>query len=123
MATEPAGPLFAATGEQRKNNRITPDAEGSPFYKANTPNVVALAIDKGGNLVAGTESPGRIFRIDKSGKAFVLLDSPFKEIHALKLAADGTIYAAAFSGARGDEDHAPPVVSTTPEPPRAPVPS
>ena len=123
MATAPDGALFAATGEKGKIYRITPDGKGSLFYKTNTTNVVALAIDKGGNLVAGTESPGRIFRIDKSGKAFVLLDSPFKEIHALKLAADGTIYAAAFSGAPGGEDHAPPVVSTTPEPPRAPVPS
>ena len=53
----------------------------------------------------------------------MLVDSPFKEIHALKLGADGTIYAAAFSGAPGGEDRAAPVVSTTPEPPRAPVPN
>ena len=30
----------------------------------------------------------------------MLLDSPFKEIHALRLADDGTIYAAAVSGDR-----------------------
>ena len=36
--------------------------------------------------------------LDRGGKAFVLLDSPLKEIHALKVAFDGTIYAAAFSG-------------------------
>ena len=40
-----------------------------------------------------------MFRIDATGKAFVLLDSPFKEIHALRVAADGTIYAAAMNGA------------------------
>ena len=45
----------------------------------------ALAIDKQGNVIAGTESPGRIFRIDRQGKAFVLLDSPFKEIHTVKI--------------------------------------
>ena len=53
-----------------------------------------------GELIAGTESPGRVFRIDAAGKAFVLLDSPFREIHALRLAADGTIYAAARERAR-----------------------
>jgi hypothetical protein len=123
LATAPDGALFAATGEKGNIYRITPDGKGSLFYKTSTTNVVALAVDKDGNLLAGTESPGRIFRIDKNAKAFVLVDSPFKEIHALKLGADGTIYAAAFSGAPGGEDRAAPVVSTTPEPPRAPVPS
>ncbi len=56
-----------------------------------------------GDLLAGTESPGRVFRIDATGKAFVLLDSPFKEIHALRLADDGTLYAAAVSGADGGD--------------------
>jgi hypothetical protein len=123
LAVAPDGALFAATGEKGNIYRITPDGKGSLFYKTNTTNVVTLAVDKAGNLIAGTESPGRIFRIDKAAKAFVLVDSPFKEIHALKLAADGTIYAAAFSGAPGGEDRAAPVVSTSPEPPRAPVPS
>ena len=123
LAVAPDGALFAATGEKGNIYRITPDGKGSLFYKTNTTNVVALAVDTAGNLIAGTESPGRIFRIDKSGKAFVLVDSPFKEIHALKLGADGTIYAAAFSGAPGGEDRAAPMVSTTPESPRSPVPN
>jgi hypothetical protein len=123
LAAAPDGALFAATGEKGNIYRITPDGKGSLFYKTNTTNVVALAVDKNGDLIAGTESPGRIFRIDKSAKAFVLVDSPFKEIHALKLTADGTIYAAAFSGAPGGEDRSAPSVSTTPETPRAPIPS
>jgi WD40 repeat protein len=123
LTAAPDGGLFAATGEKGNIYRITADGKGSLFYKTNTTNVVALAVDKNGDLIAGTESPGRIFRIDKNAKAFVLVDSPFKEIHALKLAADGTIYAAAFSGAPGGEDRSAPTVSTTPEPPRAPVPN
>ena len=58
---------------------------------------MSLATTRTGELIAGTESPGRVFRIDAAGKAFVLIDSPFREIHALRLAADGTIYAAALS--------------------------
>ena len=123
LAAAPDGAIFAATGDKGNIYRITPDGKGSIFYKTNTTNVVTLAMDKAGNLIAGTESPGRIFRIDKAAKAFVLVDSPFKEIHALKVADDGTIYAAAFSGAPGGEDRAAPSISTTSEPPRAPVPN
>ena len=123
LAAAPDGGLFAATGEKGNIYRISADGKGSLFYKTNTTNVVALTVDRNGDLIAGTESPGRIFRIDRNAKAFVLIDSPFKEIHALKLAADGTIYAAAFSGAPGGEDRSAPAMSTSPEPPRAPVPT
>jgi hypothetical protein len=123
LATGADGSLFAATGEKGNIYRIGADGKGALFYKTNTTNVVTLAVDKAGNLLAGTDSPGRLFRIDKDAKAFVLLDSPFKEMHAVRIAPDGTIYAAAFSGTPGGEDRAAPSVPTSPEPPRAPVPS
>jgi hypothetical protein len=123
LAVATDGSLYAATGEKGNIYRITADGKGSLFYKTNTTNVVTLALDKSGNLLAGTESPGRIFRIDRDAKAFVLVDSPFKEIHAVRVAPDGTIYAAAFSGTPGGEDRAAPSIPTSPEPPRAPVPS
>ena len=44
---------------------------------------------------------GRLFRLDANGKPFVLLDSPYNEIHTLKLDPKGVIYAAAFSGPGG----------------------
>jgi SMP-30/gluconolaconase/LRE-like protein len=119
------GTVYAATGEKGTIYRITPDGKGTVFYKTNTTNVVSLAFDRTGNLIAGTESPGRIFRIDPSGHAFVLLDSPFKEIHALRVADDGSIYGAAFSGTPGGEDRATPTITppAEPTPSRAPVPS
>ena len=80
--------------------------------------MVSLAFTKSGDLIAGTESPGRVFRIDSSGKAFVLLDSPFREIHAVRLAEDGTIYAVAVNGSQGGESR--PTESPAPEPARAP---
>ena len=123
LAAAPDGSLYAATGEKGNIYRVSADGKGALFYKTNPTNVVTLALDRAGNLLAGTESPGRIFRIDKDAKAFVLVDSPFKEIHAVRVAPDGTIYAAAFSGTPGGEDRAAPTISTSPEPPRAPVPS
>ena len=122
LAVDKSGNVFAATGDKGVIYKITPDGKGSRFYKANAGNVVSLAFNKNGDLIAGTESPGRVFRIDNSGKAFVLLDSPFREIHALHLADDGTIYAVAVNGPQGSETTKPPEPSIS-EPARAPVPS
>lgn len=106
LAVDAAGNVYAATGDKGIIYKITPDGHGAPFYRTNAGNVVALAFTKGGDLIAGTESPGRVFRIDPSGKAFVLLDSPFREIHAVRLAGDGTIYAVAVNGTQGGDSRA-----------------
>ena len=103
LAVDKSGNVFAATGDKGVIYKITPDGQGTRFYKTNAGNVVSLAFTKSGDLIAGTESPGRVFRIDSSGKAFVLLDSPFREIHAVRLAEDGTIYAVAVNGSQGGE--------------------
>ncbi len=121
LAVDKSGNVFAATGDKGLIYKITPDGQGTRFYKTNAGNVVSLAFTKSGDLIAGTESPGRVFRIDSSGKAFVLLDSPFREIHAVRLAEDGTIYAVAVNGSQGAESR--PTESAVPEPVRAPVPT
>ncbi len=59
---------------------------------------MTLAFDRDGQLLAGTESPGRVFRLDASGKPFVLLDSSYNEIHTLRVDSRGNIYVAAVSG-------------------------
>jgi hypothetical protein len=99
LASDSSGTLYAATGDKGLIYKITPDGKGTRFYKTSATNVVSLAVTKSGELIAGTESPGRVFRIDATGKAFVLLDSPSPEIHALRIGADGSIYAAALSAA------------------------
>jgi WD40 repeat protein len=121
LAVDRAGNVFAATGDKGVIYEITPAGSGSRFYKTNTTNVVSLAIGPSGDVIAGTESPGRVFKLDASGKAFVLLDSPFREIHAVRIAADGTIYAAAMNGAGGDRPAERPVTSEPDRPPVASV--
>jgi hypothetical protein len=114
--------VFAATGDKGTIYKISPDGKGARFYKTSATNVVSLAFAKSGDLIAGTESPGRVFRIDPAGKAFVLLDSPFREIHRIKVADDGNIYAAAVSGgSTSGADR--PAEPATPEPGRPPVPT
>jgi sugar lactone lactonase YvrE len=118
LAVDRAGNIFAATGDKGIIYKITPDGQGSRFYRTNAGNVRALAFTRAGDLIAGTESPGRIFKIDPAGKAFVLLESPFREVHAIRIADDGTIYAAALQGTAPSDDR-----PTTPptEPQRPPV--
>jgi WD40 repeat protein len=122
LAVDKSGNVFAATGDKGIIYKITPDGHGTPFYRTNAGNVVALAFTKAGDLIAGTESPGRVFKIDTGGKAFVLLDSPYREIHAVRLADDGTIYAVAVNGTQGGESRATDPLPVE-APPRQPVPS
>ena len=111
--------------------KITPDGKGTTFYKTNTTHATALAFDKAGNLLVGTGTPGKVLRIDPDGKPFVLLDSPFQEIRALRFDDKGMLYAVAlsgptpsssapivsdsFTGDRGPADPSRPVASVTAE--------
>jgi sugar lactone lactonase YvrE len=122
LAVDGDGNLFAATGDKGTIYKITPDGNGSRFYRTTAANVVSLAFAKSGDLIAGTESPGRVFRIDPSGKAFVLLDSPFREIHRVRVADDGTIYAVAVSAASSSASDRP-AEPPTQDQERAPVPT
>ena len=126
LAVDGKGNLFAGTGDKGIIYKIAPDCTGTTFYKTNATHVTALAFDKAGNLLAGTGSPGRVLRIDAEGKAFVLLDSPFQEIHTLRFDDKGMLYAAALNGRGGaggggssDTTVDRPTVDTS----RAPVPS
>jgi WD40 repeat protein len=119
LVVDRSGNVFAATGDKGVIYRITPDGKGTPFYRTNATNVVSLAFTKTGELLAGTEAPGRVFRIDSAGKPFVLLDSPYREIHKLEVADDGTIYAVAVNGASSSERASDPTPAS--EPPRPPV--
>lgn len=121
LVVDRSGHVFAATGDKGVIYRISPDGKGAPFYRTNAGNVVTLALAANGDLVAGTESPGRLFRIDAAAKAFVLLDSPFREIHAVRLADDGTIYAVAVNGTQGGPSRV--TDGPVPDTARAPVPS
>lgn len=120
LASDRQGNLYAATGDQGVIYKITPDGTGTPFYKTGATHVISLAVTDRGDVIAGTESPGRVFRIDRGGKAFVLLDSSYREIHRLRIAPDGAIYAVAVSAAAAPAPDRP---AEPQDPPRTPTPS
>ena len=56
-----------------------------------------------GNLIAGSDGSGLVYRIDPHGKGYVLFEAPRREITVLAIGANGTIYAACV----GDKSHNP----------------
>jgi hypothetical protein len=122
LAVDKTGNVFAATGDKGVVYKIAPDGTAAPFYATRATHAIALAFDREDRLLVGTESPGRVFQVDASGKPFVLLDSPFNEIHSLRVDANGVIYAAALSGRTGTEERQPARITLEPTPP-PPMPS
>lgn len=105
------GALAVGTGDSGKLYRVGAmgaEPEKSLLIDTNETHVISLALDKKGNLIAGTDPGGVVLRVTPEGKAFALYDSPLREIHSLAVAADGSIYALALSdSASGPRQSAP----------------
>jgi sugar lactone lactonase YvrE len=123
LAVDARGNVYAGTGEKGVVYRISPNGTGAPFYRAAATHATSLAINTAGDLLVATGSPGRILKVDSEGKGFLLLDSPFQEIRALRFDDRGVLYAAGQSG-RPSAGGAPAAIERpTPEPGRALVPT
>ncbi len=107
LAFDSQGRLYIATGAPAAVYRVAsggnaPERANAPetpnkselFFKSDEEHIRSLAFDKPGNLIAGTDGTGLIYRIDAAGKAFVLYDAPKREITSVLVAPDGNIYAA-----------------------------
>ena len=102
LAVMPDGSLAVGTGDTGKLYSVrTAGAkpESSLLLKTNQTHVMSLAINKQGDLIAGTDPGGLVLRVSGDGKAFGLYDAAVREIHSLSVAGDGSIYALALSDA------------------------
>ena len=95
MAFSKTGELFVATGDKGEIHRVTAAGAGSVFFKTEETHARSLAIDANNNLIVGTDPSGLILRITPAGQGFVLYQSPKREVTAVAVAPDGSIYAAA----------------------------
>ncbi len=75
-----------------------------------------LALDAKGNLIAGSDGSGLVYRIAPDGKAFVLYSAPKKEITALALDSAGNIYAAGVGEKRAPSIAQPLTLAPVPAP-------
>jgi hypothetical protein len=106
MTFDAAGRLYIATGGPADVYRIDPakpSAAPEDFFKSDEQHIRSLAWDAKGNLIAGTDGSGLVYRISPQGKGYVLFEAPRREITAVAVAPNGTVYAASV----GDKSHNP----------------
>jgi len=95
MSFDSAGRLYVATGGPGTVYRVDlKQNKTEAFFKTDEAHIRVLAWDKSGNLLAGSDGSGLVYRIDPQGKGYVLFSAPRREITALAVGADGTVYAA-----------------------------
>ena len=108
MAFSSKGDLFVATGDQGEIHRVKPDGTGSVFFKTEETHARSLAMDAHDNLIVGTEPSGLVLRISPSGQGFVLYQSPKREITAVAVKTDGSIFASGVGNKTAVAQAAPP---------------
>jgi hypothetical protein len=120
LATDAKGVLYAATGDKGNVYRIGPDGKGELFFATKATHAMTLRFEDSGHLLVGTGNPGRVFRVDPAGKGFLALDTPYQEVRAINVGANGLVYAAAQngrpSGGGAEPAQAPPVPTPAPTP-------
>ncbi len=117
MAFDSKGNLYLATGDQGEIHRVTPDGKGSVFFKSDEAHARSMAVDPNDNLIVGTEPGGLVLRVSPAGEGFVLYQMAKREVTAVAVARDGSIYAAAV----GAKQAAPASGAAPPGPPPGPV--
>jgi hypothetical protein len=106
MTFDTSGRLYIATGGPAAIYRVDvtkPGAKPELFFKSDEEHIRSLAWDAKGNLIAGSDGSGLVYRISPQGKGYVLFEAPRREITSVAVAANGTIYAASV----GDKSHNP----------------
>jgi WD40 repeat protein len=136
LAFSSDGTLYVATGDKGQIFAVNSNGKGEVFYSSDEAHIRVLAFDPSGNLIAGTEPNGRVLRVahanakstrpektkDKSKdgslsspQGFVLYETAKREVTALAIAPDGTIYVSAIGEKQRNATPAPSAVFVTPQ--------
>ena len=126
------GVLYVATGDKGQIFAVTPDGKGELFYASDEAHIRVLAFDANHNLLAGTEPNGRVLRITRpdaksprkekesgstasAAEGFVLYETAKREVTALSVAPDGSIYVAAIGEKQRTTAPTPATILTSPQ--------
>jgi sugar lactone lactonase YvrE len=103
LAFDRNGNLLVASGAEGRIVRVDRQGKAQTLLTSAETHITALLSDpRSGFVYAGSSPGGILYRIDPTGKVFVLHDSPFREVRSLLLGSDGSLYAAVIDG-KGDE--------------------
>jgi hypothetical protein len=97
LTFDSAGRLYIAAGGPAAIYRVDLSKAGVKpelFFKSDEAHIRSFAWDAKGNLIAGTDGSGLVYRIGPEGKGYVLFEAPRREITAVAVSANGVIYAA-----------------------------
>jgi sugar lactone lactonase YvrE len=116
MAFDSKGNLFVATGDQGEIHKVAPNGKGSLFFKTDELHARSMMVDPQDNLLVGTDPGGLVMRVSPAGEGFVVYQMSKKEVTAVALGKDGSIYAAGVGNKQSGSSFSPP-------PPPAPAPA
>lgn len=91
--------LYVGTGHQGKVFRVQDNQNSSLVFKAQEPDIFALAVGPDGALYVGTSPEGKIYRVTPDGKSKAFYDPQTKYIWSLLFDTQGRLYAG--TGDRG----------------------
>jgi WD40 repeat protein len=98
LAFDAQGALYIATGGPAAIYRVqvTAAAKAKPelFFSSDEEHIRCLLFLPSGDLVAGSDGSGLVYKIGKDGKGIVLYDAAKREVTALAAAPDGALYVA-----------------------------
>jgi hypothetical protein len=98
LAFDAQGALYIAAGGPAAIYRVdvkTDNPHPEVYFESDEQHIRCLLFEPNGNLIAGTDGGGLVYRIGKDRKAFVIYDAPKREVTALAESADGRLYVAA----------------------------
>jgi hypothetical protein len=98
LAFDSQGALYIATGGPAAIYRVNVSTDAPHpelFFESDEQHIRCLLFEPNGNLIAGSDGGGLVYRIGKDGKGLVIYDTPKREVTALAESADGRLYVAA----------------------------
>jgi hypothetical protein len=98
LAFDAQGALYIATGGPAAIYKVDVSKETAHaelFFASDEQHIRCLLFEPNGDLIAGSDGGGLVYRIGKDRKGRVIYDAPKREVTALARSADGRLYVAA----------------------------